>query len=315
MKRSLLFFLVILSVIPIYVFIIWIQDALISYSFQVRGDSIAAEIAREVYATAYNKNKVRELIPNILSCANDEVCIKREVEKLDKHMTDIEVDGKIAELFTKDRYTISFSQESPNVLYVRFRSFDFDFPPGINSGLPSEFISAVNFLLQAKSFQSVVIDLRNNIGGKSWISLTLASMFIPSGRVIPTHYNPSWKFQYIHGLTLPRVFTNRGIRGYIAGTMYLPSTVKPTVKAVYIVVNEYTASAAEFLGIVLKKLSNQKIVFVGDNETRGVGNTINLPTEKYGIMVTAGIIKQYPEKIVPEMSIAQLEQELGIKLE
>ncbi|MGL4610728.1 MAG: hypothetical protein ACRCYY_13775, partial [Trueperaceae bacterium] len=75
------------------------------------------------------------------------------------------------------------------------------------------------------------------------------------------------------------------------------------------------ASAAEFMGIVLKRLSNQKIIFVGDSETRGVGNTINFPTQKYRIMVTAGIIKQYPEKIKPDMSLAQLEQKLEIKLD
>lgn len=293
-----------------------VQDALISYSFQARGNSLAAEIMREVYATTYNKGKARNLISNVLTCVDDVDCITNEIEKLDKHMYVSEIsEPTVANIFVNEKYKIAFSQKTPNVLYAQFRSFDFDFPPGINSLLPSEFIPAVNFLLQAKPSQSVVIDLRYNDGGKSWIGLSIASMFIPLGKTIPPHYNPSWKFQSVQSITLPRIFTDKGIRGYVAGSMYLPSTIKPQVKAIYIVVNEYTASAAEFFGIVLKKLSNQKIVFVGDSESHGVGNTINFPTKKYGIMVTAGIIKQYPEKIVPEMTIPQLEQELGITLE
>jgi hypothetical protein len=316
MKRSVLIFLVMLGVIPIYIGVIITQDMLVSYSFQAQGSSIAAEVAREVYAITYNKRRANELIPGILTCVDDVACISQEVGKLDRHMlvTDVD-DSELADVFINENHKITFSQKSPDVLYAQLRSFHFDFPPGIDSLVPSDFISVSNFLLGAKSTQSVIIDLRYNTGGKTWIALALASMFIPSGNSIPVHYNPSWKFHYVQSLTLPRIFTERGIRGLIAGSMYLPSSTKPQVKAVYIVVNEHTASAAEFFGIVLERLSNQKIVFVGDSESRGVGNTINFPTKKYRIMVTAGIIRQYPEKIVPEMTIAELENELGITLD
>jgi hypothetical protein len=316
MKQSLLLFLIVLGIFPFCIAVILIQDALVSHSFQIQGNSIASEIAREVYATAYNKHVAKSLIPSILACIDDVGCIKQEIEKLDRHMfTTIVDDPTLTHVFIDEKYKVGFSQKSKDILYAQFHSFDFDFPPGIDSELPSEFIPTINFLLKATPSQSVVIDLRYNTGGKSWIALAIASMFVPPRKTIPVHHNPSWKFHYVQSLTLPRIFTDKGIRGLIAGSMYLPSSTKPQVKAVYIVVNEHTASAAEFFGIVLKKLSDQKIVFVGDSETRGVGNTINFPTKKYGIMVTAGIIREYPEKIVPEMTIAELENELGITLD
>lgn len=309
-KRFLLSLLAVALVCSIYIGVIMAQDALISHNSLAHGSSLAAKIARDVYATAYNKSKARNLTPNILNCVDDMACIYPELKKLDKHIPSVKVNDLIGK-----KHEIYFSQKTPNVLYTRFRSFDFDFPPGINSLLPSEFIPSIKFLSEAQPSQSVIIDLRYNTGGSGWICLAIASMFIPSGEIIPVYKNPSWKFQFVQSLTLPRVFTINGIRGYLAGSMFLPSTIKPQVKAVYIVVNKRTASAAELFGIVLKKLSDQKIVFVGDSESYGVGNTINFPTKKYGIMVTAGIIKQYPEKIVPEMTITELENELGIMLD
>jgi hypothetical protein len=300
-------------IFAIYIGIIFIQDALVSYSFQARGNSMAAEIVREVYATAYNKNKVRELIPNILACDNDQSCIVGEVSKLDKHMSHLTGHGAMENVSYQDK--INYSQKAPDVLYVRFHSFSFDLTDKTNELVDPVLIPAVDFLLKAQPSQSVIIDLRDNGGGDTWTTLALASMFIPTGQKLPAYYNPSWKFQFAYGLTLPRVFTNKGIRGHIATSVNLPSNTKPQVKVIYVVVNEHTASGGEIFGIVLKKLSDQKIVFVGDSETYGVGNTLNMATEKYGVMVTAGIIREYPEKIVPEISIGQLEDKLGITLE
>ncbi|GIW30589.1 MAG: hypothetical protein KatS3mg071_0763 [Meiothermus sp.] len=297
--------------------ILTVQWLLVGFNPSIRGNSLNAQVARAVYRNFFDKEKAKVFVAKVLECGeSNATCIGNHLRALDPHMAGN--DFGLTKRREPSRST-AFGQAAISlgkVKYLRIPDLRLPHPIGGRESNIRFLDPIAEFLATTTSQHQLVLDLRDCGGGRDWAALTLASPFISSGTVVEASYSPVWMLRALSSILEPRQFTDKGVRSKVAFSLELPSAKKVYPKAIYIVVNRGTASACEYMALVLKKYSSQKVIFVGDQSSAGMGNTSITPVKVSGrtIYVTSSIVRGLPPSVKPEMSIAEMERDLGFQL-
>lgn len=174
-----------------------------------------------------------------------------------------------------------------DTLYIRYESF--------GNGAGEMFRAA----LDSESFDSLIIDLRDNMGGQTSEAVTLADIFVPEGKTVYCHSDS----------------------GDISG--FQTSTAPAYSVPIVLLVNENTASSAEIFSALLKQYSDTTLV---GEKTFGKGiyqeyGVLHGCTVQYSMgYYTVGDWDSYHEKgiepdVYVEMDPGLIGTELDVQLE
>lgn len=152
----------------------------------------------------------------------------------------------------KEQNSLSFHIKDHNICYLALTTFN------ENSARQLEQLLAN---VHKKNYKGLILDLRNNSGGLLSSVIEIAGLFLPKGSLVVITKDR-------HGKEIERYVTTR-------------DPIAPTTIPIFILVNNYTASAAEILAGFLKTHADQtaasqkcpqSLVFILGSKTFGKGS-------------------------------------------